>query len=102
MESAGKSAADGLDIALHLVDMLPSIPLHLTFNKAIADLPGFTPKALTYASPPLTSQGAMATPGKETLVCACGAKDQVASHMAYDGDRHRVCEASSEPKGRSQ
>ena len=52
MESAGKFAADGLEIALRLVDMLPSIPLHLTFNTAIAELPGFTPEALTYTSPP--------------------------------------------------
>ena len=32
MESAGKSAADGLGVALHLVGMLPTIPLQLTFN----------------------------------------------------------------------
>ena len=76
MESAGKSAADGLEIALCLVDMLPSIPLHLTFNTAIADLPGFTPEALTYASPPSTHQGAMTAPGKETLASAHGTEDQ--------------------------
>ena len=50
MESAGKSAADGLGIALRLVDMLPTIPLQLTFNTVTAGLPGYTPKALTYAS----------------------------------------------------
>ena len=32
MESAGKSAADGLGIALHLVSMLPTIPLEPAFN----------------------------------------------------------------------
>ena len=51
MESAGKSAADSLEIALRLVDMLLSIPLLLTFNTVTAGVPGFTPKALTYASP---------------------------------------------------
>ena len=44
MESAGKSAADSLGIALHLVDMLLSIPLYLTFNTVTAKLPGFTPR----------------------------------------------------------
>ena len=51
MESAGKSVADGLGIALHLVDMLPTIPLQLTFNTVTAGLPGYTPEALTYTSP---------------------------------------------------
>ena len=51
MESAGKSAADGLEIALRLVDMLLSIPLQLTFNTVTAGLPRFTPEALTYTSP---------------------------------------------------
>ena len=72
--NAGKSAADGLEIALCLVDMLPSIPLHLTFNTAIADLPGFTPKALTYASLPSTVQDVMTTPGEETLASAPAAQ----------------------------
>ena len=45
MESAGKSMADGLEIALHLVDMLPTIPLQLTFNTVTTRLPGCTPKA---------------------------------------------------------
>ena len=51
MESAGKFVADGLGIALRLVDMLPTIPLQLTFNTVTAGLPGCTPEALTYASP---------------------------------------------------
>ena len=37
-EDAGKSAADSLGIALHLVDMLPAIPLQLAFNTATAGL----------------------------------------------------------------
>ena len=44
MEDAGKSVADGLGIALHLVDMLPTIPLQLAFNTATAGLIGCTPK----------------------------------------------------------
>ena len=51
MESAGKSTADSLGITLCLVNMLPTIPLQLTFNTVMAELPGYTPKALTYASP---------------------------------------------------
>ena len=68
---------DGLEIALCLVDMLPSIPLHLTFNTAIAELPGFTPEALTYTSPLSTDQGAVTALGEEILESACGAEDQV-------------------------
>ena len=59
MESAGKPTADGLEIALHLVDMLLSIPPQLTFNTVTAELPRFTPEALTYASPLSINQGAM-------------------------------------------
>ena len=44
MEDAGKSAADGLGIALCLVDILPIIPLQLAFNTATAELIGCTPK----------------------------------------------------------
>ena len=59
MESAGKSTVDGLEVALCLVDMLLSIALHLTFNTVTTGLPGFTPEALTYASPLSTDRGAM-------------------------------------------
>ena len=38
MEKAGKSTADSLGIALHLVDMLPTIPLQMAFNTATARL----------------------------------------------------------------
>ena len=40
MENAGNSVADSLGIALHLVDMLPTIPLQLAFNTTTAGLPG--------------------------------------------------------------
>ena len=51
MEKAGKSTADGLGIALHLVDMLPTVPLQLAFNTATAGLFGCTPKV--YAVQPI-------------------------------------------------
>ena len=76
MESAGKSTADGLGIALHLVDMLPAIPLQLTFNTATARLSRCTPKALTYASPLSTDQGAMTVLGKEILKGAWGTEEK--------------------------
>ena len=76
MEKAGKSAVDGLEIALRLVDMLLPIPLHLTFNTAITNLPGFTPEALTYALPPSTVQDAMTAPGEGTLASAHSAEVQ--------------------------
>ena len=44
MENAGKSTVDSLGIALHLVDMLQTIPLQLDFNTATAGLPGCAPK----------------------------------------------------------
>ena len=50
MEDAGKSMADGLGIALHLVDMLPTILLQLAFNTATAGLISCTPEV--YAARP--------------------------------------------------
>ena len=35
---------DGLGITMHLVEMLPTIPLHLTFQSAVPGLTGFTPE----------------------------------------------------------
>ena len=59
MESAGKSTVDGLGVALHLVNMLPTIPLHLSFNTVTAGLLRHTPKALTYASQGSIDRGAI-------------------------------------------
>ena len=59
MESAGKSAADGLGIALHLVSLLPTIPLQPAFNTVTPKPPGYTPRALTYASQDSIDRGAM-------------------------------------------
>ena len=42
--------ADGLGIALCLVDMLPTIPLQLAFNMATPGLTGFAPEV--YAARP--------------------------------------------------
>ena len=55
MESAGRSVVDGLGIALRLVDMLPTIPLQLTFNTVTAGLPGYTPEAHAHTLPPGTN-----------------------------------------------
>ena len=44
MEDAGKTAADGLGIAMHLVEMLPTILLHLAFHLSTPGLTGFAPE----------------------------------------------------------
>ena len=66
MESAGKSVADGLGVTLHLVDMLPTIPLQLTFNTVTAGLLRHTPKALTYTSQCSIDRGVMTVLGRRT------------------------------------
>ena len=67
MESAGKSAADSLGIALHLVSMLPTIPLEPAFNTITAQPPGYTPGALTYASQDSIYRGVMAVLSEELV-----------------------------------
>ena len=47
MEDAGKPVADGLGIAMHVVDMLPTIPLHLAFHSSTPALTGFMPDVYT-------------------------------------------------------
>ena len=76
MESAGKSTADGLGIALHLVGMLLTIPLQLTFNTVTAGPLGHTPKALTYASQCSINHGAMTVLGEELIREPISAKDE--------------------------
>ena len=76
MESAGKSTVDGLGVALHLVDMLPTIPLQLTFNTVTAGPLRPTPKALTYASQCSINHGVMAVLGKELVREPPSAKDE--------------------------
>ena len=65
MESAGRSAADGIGIALHLMGLLPTIPLQLAFNTVTPEPPGYTPRALTYASQDSIDHGAMSVLGEE-------------------------------------
>ena len=77
IESAGKSAADGLGIALHLVSMLPTIPLQPAFNTITAEPPGYTPRALTYASQDSINHGAMGVLGEELSRDPTRAHDQV-------------------------
>ena len=76
MESAGKSAVDGLGVALHLVNMLPTIPLQLTFNTVTAGPLGHTPKALTYASQSSIDRGAMSVLREELIREPPSAKDE--------------------------
>ena len=76
MESAGQSTADGLGIALHLVSMLLTIPLQLAFNTVTAEPPGYTPRALTYASQDSINRGAMAILGEELTRDPTRAHDQ--------------------------
>ena len=67
MESAGRSAADGIGITLHLVGLLPTIPLQLAFNIVTPELPRYTPRALTYASQDSIDRGAMSVLGEELI-----------------------------------
>ena len=77
MESAGRSAVDGIGIALLLVNLLPTIPLQMAFNTITPELPGHTPRALTHASQDSVDCGAMSVLGEE-LTMAPTRHDQVA------------------------
>ena len=50
MEDVGKPTADGLGIAMHLVEILPTILLHLAFHLSTPGLTIFTPEV--YATRP--------------------------------------------------
>ena len=89
MENAGKSVADGLGIALCLVDMLPTIPLQLAFNTATARLPRCAPKVyavlpqvgtdgldLFYAPPPGSGRDAMTVLNEEILKSMHGTEER--------------------------
>ena len=77
MESTGRSAADGIGIALHLVGLLPTIPLQLAFNTITPEPPGYTPRALTYASQDSIDRGAMSVLGEELTRDPTRGHDQV-------------------------
>ena len=76
MESAGKLAVDGLVVALHLVDMLSTIPLQLTFNMVTAGPLGHTPKVLTYTSLGSIDHGVMSVLREELIREPPSAKDE--------------------------
>ena len=44
MEDAGEPVSNGLGIAVHLVDMLPTIPIHLASDSSPPGLTGFMPE----------------------------------------------------------
>ena len=44
MEDAGKPVANGLGITVHLVDILPTIPIHLAFHSSTPGLTRFEPE----------------------------------------------------------
>ena len=67
MENAGKSAVDGLGITLHLVSLLPTIPLQPAFNIVTPKPPGYTPRVLTYASQDSIDRGTMSVLGQELI-----------------------------------
>ena len=76
MGSAGRSAADGIGIALHLMGLLLTIPLQLAFNTITPELPGYTPRALTYASQDSVDRGAMSVLGEELTRAPTRGHDQ--------------------------
>ena len=77
MESTGRSAADGIGIALHLMGLLPTIPLQLAFNTITPEPPGYTPRALTYASQDSIDHGAMSVLSEELTRDPTRGHDQV-------------------------
>ena len=83
MESAGRSATDGIGIALHLVGLLPTIPLQLAFNTITPELPGYTPRALTYASQDSVDRGAMSVLGEELIRAPTRGHDQATQASSH-------------------
>ena len=67
MESAGRSTVDGIGIALYLMGLLLTIPLQLAFNTITPKPPGYTPRALTYASQDSIDHGAMSVLSEELV-----------------------------------
>ena len=56
-EDAGAPTSNSLDIALLLLNMLPTLPANLTFNTAVPLLTGFMPEV--YASQPWLALNAL-------------------------------------------
>ena len=91
MKDAGKSVADGLGIALCLVDMLPIIPLQLAFNMATLGLTGFAPEVyaawpksrtdlldFSHVPPPQSDRNAMMVLQEEIVKNAHGMTEEKA------------------------
>ena len=91
MEDAGKPVADGLGITLHLVDMLPTILLQLTFNMAMPGLASFAPEVyaalpksrmdlldFSYTPPPKSKWNAMSVLHEEVVKNVHGTTDEKA------------------------
>ena len=76
MERAGKSVADSLGIALHLVDMLLTIPLQLTSIQSQPGCSGILPRHLTYTSQHSIDHGVMTILGEELKREPPSAKDK--------------------------
>ena len=89
MEDAGKPMADGLGIAMRLVDMLPTIPLHLAFHLSTPGLIGFMPEVyaawpksrmdildFSHMSPLQSSQKALDVLCEEIVKNVCGATEK--------------------------
>ena len=76
MENTGRSATDGIGIALHLVGLLPTIPLQMAFNTITPEPPGYTPRALTYASQDSIDRGAMSVLSEELTRDPTRGRDQ--------------------------
>ena len=90
MEDTGKPAADGLRIAMHLGDMLPTTTLDLALKSVVPVLTGFTPEVyaawpksrmdlldFSHAPPPQSDWRAMHVLCKEILRSTCGQTDRV-------------------------
>ena len=90
MEVAGKPMADGLGIAMCLVEMLPTILLDLAFNSVVPALTGFVPEVyavqpksmmdlldFSHAPPPHSDWRVMHVLCKEILRSTHGPTDKV-------------------------
>ena len=83
MESTGRSAADGIGIALHLVGLLPTIPLQVAFNTITSKPPGYTPRALTYASQDSIDRGTMSVLREELTRDPTRGQDQATQASSH-------------------
>ena len=89
MEDAGKPTADGLGNTMCLVDMLPTIPLHLAFQSATPGLTGFAPEVyaawpksrtdildFSHTPPPQSNWKVLDVPCEEIVKNVCGTTEK--------------------------